>query len=139
MTDLGRKAIYHATFRDAATGQSVPHEGDWIRGDLRAGLQLASLHVCRREEELTCDFRRKSKPTYLCHYEIFISNIVCVNYSRETISNRKDDKHRNRFDLSTSHFSPDGRVFQIEYAGQAVENSGTAVASRGKDGVVFAV
>ena len=65
--------------------------------------------------------------------------IVCVNYSRETISNRKDDKHRNRFDLSTSHFSPDGRVFQIEYAGQAVENSGTAVAIRGKDGVVFAV
>ena len=61
MTDLGRKAIYHATFRDAAIGQSVPHEGDWIRGDLRAGLQLASLHVCRREEELTCDFRRANQ------------------------------------------------------------------------------
>ena len=43
------------------------------------------------------------------------------------------------YDLSASHFSPDGRVFQIEYAGKAVENSGTAVAIRGKDGVVFAV
>ena len=43
------------------------------------------------------------------------------------------------YDLSASQFSPDGRVFQIEYAGKAVENSGTAVAIRGKDGVVFAV
>ena len=43
------------------------------------------------------------------------------------------------YDQSSSHFSPDGRVFQIEYAGKAVENSGTAVAIRGKDGVVFAV
>jgi len=41
--------------------------------------------------------------------------------------------------LSASQFSPDGRVFQVEYAQKAVENSGTAVALRGKDGVVFAV
>ncbi len=43
------------------------------------------------------------------------------------------------YDLYTSQFSPDGRVFQIDYAAKAVENSGTAVALRGKDGVVFAV
>jgi len=43
------------------------------------------------------------------------------------------------YDLSASQFSPDGRVFQIEYALKAVENSGTAIALRGKDGVVFAV
>jgi len=43
------------------------------------------------------------------------------------------------YDLTTSQFSPDGRVFQVEYALKAVENSGTAVAIRGKDGVVFAV
>eukprot|EP00088_Acartia_fossae_P022074 TRINITY_DN23368_c2_g1_i1.p1 TRINITY_DN23368_c2_g1~~TRINITY_DN23368_c2_g1_i1.p1 ORF type:complete len:257 (+),score=69.83 TRINITY_DN23368_c2_g1_i1:34-804(+) len=43
------------------------------------------------------------------------------------------------YDLSASQFSPDGRVFQIEYADKAVENSGTAVGIRGKDGVVFAV
>lgn len=43
------------------------------------------------------------------------------------------------YDLYTSQFSPDGRVFQIEYAQKAVENSGTAIALRGKDGVVFAV
>lgn len=43
------------------------------------------------------------------------------------------------YDLSASQFSPDGRVFQVEYAQKAVENSGTAIALRGKDGVVFAV
>ncbi|XP_077495552.1 proteasome subunit alpha type-3-like [Amblyomma americanum] len=43
------------------------------------------------------------------------------------------------YDLSASQFSPDGRVFQVEYAHKAVENSGTAVALRGRDGVVFAV
>lgn len=43
------------------------------------------------------------------------------------------------YDVSASQISPDGRVFQIEYAMKAVENSGTAIALRGKDGVVFAV
>lgn len=43
------------------------------------------------------------------------------------------------YDLSAAQFSPDGRVFQIEYASKAVENSGTSVAIRGKDGVVFGV
>ncbi|RWS04622.1 Proteasome subunit alpha type-3-like protein [Dinothrombium tinctorium] len=43
------------------------------------------------------------------------------------------------YDLSASQFSPDGRVFQVEYAQKAVENSGTAIALRAKDGVVFAV
>jgi 20S proteasome subunit alpha 7 len=42
------------------------------------------------------------------------------------------------YDLSASQFSPDGRVFQMEYAQKAIENSGTAIALRGKDGVVFA-
>ncbi|XP_057328400.1 proteasome subunit alpha type-3 [Microplitis mediator] len=43
------------------------------------------------------------------------------------------------YDLSASQFSPDGRVFQVEYAQKAVENSGTVISLRGKDGVVFAV
>jgi len=43
------------------------------------------------------------------------------------------------YDLSVTTYSPDGRLYQIEYAGKAVENSGTAVAIRCKDGVVFAV
>ncbi|WFD25603.1 proteasome endopeptidase complex [Malassezia nana] len=51
------------------------------------------------------------------------------------------------YDLSASTYSPDGRIFQvclcispqIEYATKAVENAGTAVAVRTKDGVVFGV
>lgn len=43
------------------------------------------------------------------------------------------------YDLSSTTFSPDGRVFQIEYAGKAVESSGTVLGMRCKDGVVLAV
>jgi 20S proteasome subunit alpha 7 len=43
------------------------------------------------------------------------------------------------YDLSASQFSPDGRVFQVEYAQKAVENSGTVIGLKGKDTVVFAV
>lgn len=43
------------------------------------------------------------------------------------------------YDLSASQFSQDGRIFQIEYACKAVENSGTIIGLRAKDGVVLAV
>jgi 20S proteasome subunit alpha 7 len=41
--------------------------------------------------------------------------------------------------LSSSTYSPDGRIFQVEYANKAVENSGTAIGIRAKDGIVLAV
>ncbi|CEP18261.1 hypothetical protein [Parasitella parasitica] len=43
------------------------------------------------------------------------------------------------YDLSVSTYSPDGRVFQVEYANKAVDNSGTAIGLRVKDGIVLAV
>lgn len=43
------------------------------------------------------------------------------------------------YDLSNSIFSPDGRNFQVEYAVKAVENGGTSVGIRCKEGVVLAV
>ncbi|KAK9844201.1 hypothetical protein WJX81_007837 [Elliptochloris bilobata] len=43
------------------------------------------------------------------------------------------------YDLSTSTFSPDGRVFQTDYAQKAVDNSGTVVGIVCNDGVVLGV
>ncbi|PVU89468.1 hypothetical protein BB561_005326 [Smittium simulii] len=43
------------------------------------------------------------------------------------------------YDLAVSTYSPDGRLFQVEYAEKAVDNSGTAIAIRTKDGVIIAV
>ena len=42
------------------------------------------------------------------------------------------------YDLSVDTFSPDGRIFQVEYAMKAVENSSTVVGLRCVDGVVLA-
>ena len=42
-------------------------------------------------------------------------------------------------DQSTDVFSADGRVFQVEYAGKAVDSSSTAIGICCKDGVVLAV
>ena len=43
------------------------------------------------------------------------------------------------YDQSPTTFSPDGRVFQVEYAAKAVDNSSTAIGIRCKDGVVMCV
>lgn len=43
------------------------------------------------------------------------------------------------YDLSASTFSPDGRIFQVEYATKAVANAGTVVGIHAKDGVVLGV
>lgn len=43
------------------------------------------------------------------------------------------------YDYSSSTFSPDGRIFQVEYASKAVENAGTALGLKCRDGVVLCV
>jgi len=43
------------------------------------------------------------------------------------------------YDYSCGTYSPDGKIFQVEYAQKAVENSGTAVGLKCRDGVVVAV
>jgi len=43
------------------------------------------------------------------------------------------------YDLAASTFSPDGRIFQVEYAAKAVESSVTVIALSSKKGVVVAV
>ncbi len=41
------------------------------------------------------------------------------------------------YDMSTSIFSPDGRIFAAEYAKKAVEQGATSIGVRAKDGVVL--
>jgi len=43
------------------------------------------------------------------------------------------------YDQSVSTFSPNGRVFQVEYAAKAVEKTGTVIGIRCVDGVVLGV
>merc|ERR1719516_751671 len=43
------------------------------------------------------------------------------------------------YDLGSSTYSPAGRVFQVEYAGKAVQNSGAVIGIRCTDGVVLGV
>ncbi|KAE8540529.1 hypothetical protein D1P53_003478 [Cryptococcus gattii VGV] len=43
------------------------------------------------------------------------------------------------YDLSVSTYSPDGRLFQVEYANKAVEAAGVAIGLRCKDGVLLGV
>eukprot|EP00760_Papus_ankaliazontas_P002072 PhM_4_TR10828/c0_g1_i1/m.63931/K02727/PSMA3; 20S proteasome subunit alpha 7 len=43
------------------------------------------------------------------------------------------------YDLGVDTYSPEGRIFQVEYASKAVDNSGTAIGICCKDGVVVGV
>jgi 20S proteasome subunit alpha 3 len=43
-----------------------------------------------------------------------------------------------RYDSSTTTFSPDGRLHQVEYAIEAINNAGTCVGILARDGVVMA-
>jgi 20S proteasome subunit alpha 3 len=43
-----------------------------------------------------------------------------------------------RYDSSTTTFSPDGRLHQVEYAIEAINNAGTAVGILAADGIVLA-
>mmetsp|Transcript_3960 Transcript_3960/g.11517 ORF Transcript_3960/g.11517 Transcript_3960/m.11517 type:complete len:258 (-) Transcript_3960:750-1523(-) len=43
-----------------------------------------------------------------------------------------------RYDTRTTTFSPEGRLFQVEYAMEAISNAGSALGVLAKDGVVLA-
>lgn len=43
-----------------------------------------------------------------------------------------------RYDSRTTTFSPEGRLYQVEYAMEAISHAGTVVGILAKDGVVLA-
>lgn len=43
-----------------------------------------------------------------------------------------------RYDTRTTTFSPEGRLYQVEYAMEAINNAGAAIGVRATDGVVLA-
>ena len=43
-----------------------------------------------------------------------------------------------RYDSSTTTFSPEGRLHQVEYAIEAINNAGTCVGLKCSDGIILA-
>jgi len=43
-----------------------------------------------------------------------------------------------RYDFRTTIFSPEGRLYQVEYAMEAISHAGAAVGILAKDGIVLA-
>ena len=43
-----------------------------------------------------------------------------------------------RYDSRTTIFSPEGRLYQVEYAQEAISNAGTAIGILSPEGVVLA-
>lgn len=43
-----------------------------------------------------------------------------------------------RYDSSTTTFSPEGRLHQVEYAIEAINNAGTCVGILAQDGIIMA-
>ena len=66
------------------------------------------------------------------------SGIIRQKYSYFTLNCFRMSSIGSGYDLSVDTFSPDGRIFQVEYAMKAVENSSTVVGLRCVDGVVLA-
>ncbi|EAN81421.1 proteasome alpha 7 subunit, putative, partial [Trypanosoma cruzi] len=44
---------------------------------------------------------------------------------------------KNQYDTNTTTWSPTGRLFQVEYANEAVNNGSAAVGAKNKDFVVL--
>ena len=53
--------------------------------------------------------------------------------------NRRSRLQARRYDSRTTTFSPEGRLYQVEYAMEAISHAGICVGILAKDGIVLAV
>ena len=72
---------------------------------------------------------------------------LCLQFRkiRQVTENRKNSHSlkmfltRSEYDRSVNTFSPEGRLFQVEYAIEAIKLGSTAIGIQTEDGVVLAV
>ena len=62
-----------------------------------------------------------------------MDRLLAASYLKKTMSSTGAG-----YDQTTIVFSPDGRMYQTEYAAKAVENAGTSLGVRCRDGVILA-
>ena len=84
------------------------------------------------------------------HFLGFVTNIGCntkklyISVFQEkdpfgsTFTNSENTTMARRYDSSTTTFSPEGRLHQVEYAIEAINNAGTCVGILASDGIVMA-
>ena len=87
--------------------------------------------------------RRSRSPLRLPNYQT-LPKLTMIRFPRRTSPccqgtsklTRSQTSIGTGYDLANAIFSPDGRNFQVEYAIKAVENGGTSLGIRCKDGLV---
>ncbi len=107
------------------------------------------MNLCRRVFWCHCDESAAGTPWTLrlifivfdfCSMAIFED--LCAHYLRRSnlsyCTRNNSNTMARRYDSSTTTFSPEGRLHQVEYAIEAINNAGTSVGILAKDGVVMA-
>merc|ERR1711898_39305 len=69
----------------------------------------------------------------------FISKSYSQKFSKEITYSEKMFLSRSEYDRSVNSFSPEGRLFQVEYAIEAIKLGSTAVGIQTSEGVVLVV